>query len=395
MRQANKAVLRERHPIPTIEYIMQILNKSSVFSKLDLKWGYHQIELDNDSREITTFSTHKGLYRYKCLIFDISCAPELYEKTIQQLFTECPVVHNILDDIIVHGSSVKEYNERLENVLRIIQSSDLTLNRDKCQFGLERLVFMGHLLSSRGIGPADAKVSAVLNARKPENASEVKSFLGLVNYSSRYIPNLATVSGPLHELTKKNTMFKWGKSEQQSFDKLKNLLSNTEILGYYDTSAPTQVIADASPVGLGVVLVQKQKHEYRVICYASRSLSDIEQRYSQMEKEALALVWACERFHTYLFGTDFELLTDHKPLEFIYSPKSKSSDRIERWVLRLQLYRYKVRYIPGKDNVSDALSRLTKSHGVIDKNFHDDTCRRICSYYCNRVDSRGYNCKGN
>ena len=137
---------------------------------------------------------------------------------------------------------------------------------------------------------------------------------------------------------------------------MKSLLSQAETLGYYDINAPTEVIADASHVGLGAVLVQKQHQEYRVISYASRSLSDVECRYSQTEKEALALVWACERFHLFLYGVQFELLTDHRPHEFIYSPRSKPSARIERWVLRL--LQYTVHYIKGCNNIADALSRL-------------------------------------
>ena len=129
-------------------------------------------------------------------------------------------------------------------------------------------------------------------------------------------------------------------------------------LAYFDVNAKTQVIADASPVGFGAVLVQKQGEDYKIICYASRSLSDIERRYSQTEKEALGLVWACERFHKFLFGKTFELLTDHKPLEFIFSEKSKPCARVERWVLRMLSYNYVVRHIPGTKNITDSLSRL-------------------------------------
>ena len=186
--------------------------------------------------------------------------------------------------------------------------------------------------------------------------------MGLVNYSARFIPDLSIVSAPLRELTRKNAVFRWGKSEQESFDELKKRLASAETLGYYDKNAPTKVIADASPVGLGAVLVQVQGGELSVISYASRSLRYTERRYSQTEKEALALVWACERFHVYIYGNEFELLTDHKPLECIYSPNSKICARIERWVLRMQPYKFKVRYIAGPKNIADALSHLIKEN---------------------------------
>ena len=296
MRQANVAVKREPFPIATIDEVLQDLNQSKFFSKLDLTTAYHQIELSPESRDITRFGTHKGLYWYKRLMFGISCAPEMYQKVLHQILQECDGAHNILDDVIVHAPTEEEHDKRFENVVRVLSSRGLTLNRDKCQFKMSHLEFMGHVLSARGIGPADVKVKAVVDAREPMNAVEVQGFLGLVNFTARFIPDLATVSAPLRQLTKSGEPFVWGPEQQQSFDELKKRLSSAETLGYFDKNAPTKVIADASPVGLGAVLVQEQGGELRVISYASRSLSDTERRYSQTEKEVLAIVWACERF---------------------------------------------------------------------------------------------------
>ena len=363
MRCANASVIRERHPIPTVDEVLQNLNQSSVYSKLDLKWGYHQIELEEESRNITVFTTHKGLYRYKRLMFGISAAPELYQYIMQQVLQGCDGAENISDDIIIHGADQNEHDRRLIAVLEKLHRKGLTLNKEKCKFRMNKLEFMGHDLSEKGIGPTEAKVEAVRNAREPRSATEVRSFLGLVNFSARYIPDMATVSEPLRMLTKTNVPFKWEREQQHAFDTLKEKLTNAQTLAYFDVKAQTRVIADASPVGLGAILAQKQSNgSYRAVCYASKSLSDVEKRYSQTEKEALALVWACERFQLYLLGNSkFELITDHKPLEVIYSRQSRPSARIERWVLRLQPYDFVVKYRPGKEMAADALSRLTQN----------------------------------
>lgn len=285
--------------------------------------------------------------------------PELYNKVVSQLLSGLSGVKNIFDDIVVHGKDTTEHDKRLEAVLARLQEKGLTLNIEKCQFNMAHIDFMGIVLSKHGIGLAEDKVKAVMTAREPKTVSEVKSFLGLVNFSERFIPNLATVTAPLRKLTRKDVEFRWGVEQKQSFKKLKNLLSQAENLGYYDRNDKTQVICDAEPVGLGCALVQENKNgESRVIMYASRSLSRIERKYSQTEKEALAIVWACERLHMYLTGTNFELLTDHKALQFLFSPRSKPCARIERWVLRLQAYTYTVKYISGSSNIADTRSRL-------------------------------------
>lgn len=358
MRQANEAIVRERHPIPTVDEILYELNGSKVFSKLDLKWGFHQIGLEPESRYITTFATHLGIFQYKRLFFGVSSAPELYQKIVRDVLDGCEGVANIADDIIVHGKDVKEHDRRLKKVLLALQESGMTLNSKKCEFSLNKLVFFGHELTSNGINPSQEKVEAVMKAQVPKNAREARSFMGLVQFSAKFLPNLSTVARPIQELTRKGVDFVWGEHQEKAFRELKRLITSADTLAYFDVKAKTRIVADASPVGLGAVLTQYQDSEWRVIAYASRSLTDVESRYSQTEKEALALVWACERFNLYVFGHEFELETDHKPLEQIYSPKSKTSARIERWILRLQSYNFKVIYRPGKTNIADALSRL-------------------------------------
>ena len=363
MRQANEAVVPERHPIPTVDEVLQDLNGSTVMSKMDLRLGFHQLELHEDSRPITTFATHLGLFRYTRLFFGVNSAPELYQHVLRQVLRNCEGTANIADDIIVHGKTKDEHDKRLLKVFQTLSEAGLTLNREKCTFAMSQLQFMGHLISHRGLGPTKTRVEAIQKAREPQSASEVRSFLGLVNFSARYIPNMATVSEPLRRPTRQNVKFEWKNEQKQAFQNLKNALADAQTLAFFDKDAETQVIADAGPTGLGAVLIQVQHGEHRVVCYASRSLSDVERRYSQTEKEGLALVWSRERFHVYLCGIKFKLITDHKPLQVIFGPRSKPSARIERWVLRLQQYDYEVVYRCGSSNIADPLSRLSVSAG--------------------------------
>ena len=201
-------------------------------------------------------------------------------------------------------------------------------------------------------------MSAFQNAKPPQSTAEVRSFLGLVQYCGKFLPDFSQVAEPLRMLTRKDQQFMWEDAQQKSFQKLKDLLTRAETLAYFKNGSRTRIVADAGPTGIGAVLTQLQGGLWRVISYASRNLTDVERRYSQTEKEGLALVWACTRFKLCVFGLEFELETDHKPLQCIYNKSSKPSVRMERWVLRLQGYNFKVIYRPGKTNIANALSRL-------------------------------------
>ena len=225
MWQANEAVTRERHPIPTLEETVQALNGATIFSKLDLRWGYHQIELHPDSRGLTTFSMPQGLKQYKRLIFGLSSASEMYQFVIQHVLHGISGV-NILDDIIVFGETQAAHDHSLKQTLQRLQANGLTLNKEKCLFSVPELVFFGFKISAAGVAPDNKKVEAIKGAWAPQNTGELHSFLGLVNYCTRFIPNFATISEPLCQLTRKGVNWSWGTSQQLAFERLKESLTN-------------------------------------------------------------------------------------------------------------------------------------------------------------------------
>ena len=360
MRLANEAIKRVRDPIPTVDDKSFALNGAKFFSKLDLSQAYHQLELDEDSLYITTFSTHIGLFRYKRLNYGTNAAAKIFQYTLQTQLQGLSGVKNIADDIIVYGSTRNEHDENLDKCLKRLSDKGLRLNANKCQFLSDTLEFFGQIFSKDGCQPYPKRIKALKNAPQPTNVSEVRSLLGMANYSSKYIPNFATITALLRDFTKKNAIFVWDETHQNAFNKLTEALSSAPCMAYFAKCKDTYVIVDASPVGISAILCQKSKggEDEKTVAYASRALTDVEKRYSQTEKEALAIIWGVEHFHLYLYGHDFVLVTDHKPLEVIYGNRnSKTSARIERWVLRLQPYTFTVQYKSGKNNPADYLSR--------------------------------------
>lgn len=215
-------------------------------------------------------------------------------------------------------------------------------------------------MSDKGIRPTESRLSAIKSFREPVNVSELRSFLGLVTYVGRFIPTLADKTDPLRNLLRTGEKFKWQPEHQRAFEIIKSSLCETSFLGYYDPQDLCIVIADASPTGLGAVLLQQDKNgAKRIISFASKALTDVERKYFQTEREALALVWAVDRFQLYLLGKRFRLVTDCKPLHFLFKERGKPCARIERWVMRLQSYAYDVVYEPGSGNLADVLSRLS------------------------------------
>lgn len=358
MRAANKAIVPQHYPLPTFEDIVPHLHNCKWFSKIDLTKAFHQVVLAKESRFITTFATHQGYYRYKRLTFGMNCASEVFQSIIERVLKGIEGVRVFIDDIVLFGRTKQHHDDTLREVMNRLEEYGITVNPKKCEIGKSEVVFMGHILSADGIKPAWDKVDAIKRLREPTTAEEVRSFLGTITYLGRFIPDLSTLTTPLRELLRKNSKFHWGIQQREAFQKIKDVLVNPKALGYYSPHDQTILIADASPTGLGGVLLQEKDGVKRVICYISKGLSDAEKSYAQNEKEALALVWATERLQIYLRGMEFLLLTDHEPLKVIFGPGHVSCPRIERWAMRLQSFRFKIIHIPGKVNIADSLSRL-------------------------------------
>ena len=382
MRMANRAILRERHPTPTVDDLIHTLNGAKVFSKLDLRAGYHQLLLDEESRYITTFQTHKGLRRYRTLNFGTSSASEVFQHAIAEELRDIPNALNISDDVIVFGKNQAEHDEALKNVFQRFAARGLTLNKEKCEFNKEQLTFFGFVFSANGISADPIKVEAIKTAPTPTTQSGLRSFLGMATYCSKFIQNFSDLTQPLRELTKKNTTFQWKTKHEKAFNAVKSALTSTTVMSYFDKSKDTELVTDASPFGLSAILSQRTpgKEDRKIVAYISRSLSDVERRYSQTEREALAIVWAMEKLYLYLYGGKFTLNTDCKPIEMILNnPASKPPARIERWYLRLQDFDFNVQYIKGKENPSDFLSRHL-SHGP---NVNNTKFERVADAYVN------------
>ena len=295
MRRANQAVIRERFVMPTLENLLPMLHGAKVFAKLDIKDAFHQLELSEGCRHITTFITKRGLLRFKRLMFGISCAPEIFQKTIHKILLGLDGTFNYLDDIIIFGKTSEELENNRDKVLKRLEEYGVVLNRKKCIMKAEMLHFLGHVISANGIKPSESKVKAIQDFRAPRSKEEVQSFLGLATYiGSKFIFNLSTITEPLRVLCKKDNNFEWNAKEQLAFEEIKKAISNDLILGFYNPNDKTELYTDASPVGLGAVLVQHGREDgaTRVVAIASKALTDVERRYCQSEKESLAIVWA-------------------------------------------------------------------------------------------------------
>ena len=360
----NPALQVDQYPLPKPEDLFATLAGGEKFTTLDLSQAYLQLELDEESSQCTTVNTHKGLYRYKRLPFGIASAPALFQKTMDTVLQDIPKAMCYIDDIMITGTNDAEHLATLEEVLKRLKEHGIKANLKKCRFLAKSVKYLGHLIDAEGKHTLTDKLDAVKDAPVPRNVTELRSFLGLLNYYRMFLPDIATVLHPLNELLQAKRQWKWTSECQSAFQKAKDLLTSSSVLAHYDTNLPIRLAADASAYGIGAVLSHVlPTGEEKPVAFVSRTLSSSEKNYAQIEKEALAIVFGVKRFHQYLYGRKFTLLTDHQPLTTILGPKKGippiAAARLQRWAVQLAAYTYDIEFKSTHDHGNaDALSRL-------------------------------------
>ncbi|UYV62324.1 K02A2.6-like [Cordylochernes scorpioides] len=351
---ANLVLKADQYPLHKAEDIFAALAGGEKFSKIDLRDAYNQLELDDESQ----------LYTYTRLPFGISSAPALFQKQMNILLKGIPMVFCALDDILITGKNDQDHLKNLECVLQIIQEAGLKLRKDKCSFLAPSLEYLGHKIAKEGLQPLPSKVEAIQGAPSPTNLTELRAFLGLLTYYSRFIPNMSSTLAPFYNFLKKEQKWKWETPGERAFKDIKEKLVHSTLLVHFDPRKRQILSCDASGVGSGAVLSQVQgDNDIRPVAFASRILTPAEKKYSQLEREVLGIVFGVTRFRNYLLGNSFTLRTDHKPLVTLFSENKGiptiAANRIQRWAIILSAYQYKIEYIKGTSNTeADVLSRL-------------------------------------
>lgn len=354
-----EAVVRDRITLPSVEESLSKMAGAKVFSKIDCKDGFWQIPLHPDSRLLTTFVTPWGRYCYNRLFMGLTSASEFFHCTISNLLSDLQGVVVHIDDIAIFGSSESEHDERLFKVLTRLQEFGVTLN-NKCQFRVKEIKWVGYIVSGEGSKPDPQKLAAIQEIKPPTDRSGVKSFLARIEFLRKFVPHMADVIQPLTDLLSKAVDFTWGPYQEKAFKNVLSLLTQSPVLTLYDPNKNHRVSSDASSIGLGATLEQQEDLIWKPVSYISRRLSNTESRYATIEKEALGITWACNKFEEYILGKKFTIRTDHKPLVSIFGQKSlhEMSPRLQRMRMLLMRFDYAIEHVPGKLlHLPDLLSR--------------------------------------
>lgn len=360
----NDSIEQHRHPLPTAEDIFTSINGGKFFTQIDLAEAYLQIELDDKSKNLLCINTHKGIYQFQRLPFGVKSAPGIFQQIMDQLINGIQGASAYLDDVIITGNTIEEHNIRLNKVMSRINEFGMRMKSDKCKFLMEEIRFLGFIVDRNGRRPDPEKIAAIKDMPIPKDVTQVKSFLGLIQFYGAFVNSLFRLRPPLDALTKKETPFVWSRDCQQAFDKIKDVLQSDLLLTHFDPNKPIIVAADASKDGIGGVLLHHfPDGSEKAVFHFSKALNKAQINYSQIEKEGLALVTAVTKFHKYLHGRQFTLKTDHKPLLSIFGDKKGvpvySANRLQRWATILLNYQFKIEYVNTLAfGQADALSRL-------------------------------------
>lgn len=361
----NLALRRSHYQIPTIEEMLPNLAKAKVFTSLDAKDGYWQVELDEPSSKLTTFWTPEGRYRWLRLPFGIAPAAEEFQRRLHETLDGIEGVCVIADDILVYGcgdsyhDAVNDHDRKLRLVLERARKYNLKLNKSKSKLREKELAYMGHVLTQNGLKPDDSKIHAIQKMAKPENLTDLQRFLGLVTYLAKFVPALSERCEVLRQLSQKDVPWTWDSIHDKAFEALKKQISKAPVLKYFNVTKPVTLQCDASETGLGCALLQ----DGQPVAFASRTMTQTERRYAQIEKELLSILFGCNRFHQYIAGKeDISVETDHQPLVSIFKKSILSAPkRLQCMILKLQKFNITLTYKKGsKMYLADTLSRAAQ-----------------------------------
>ena len=361
-RQLNKVTVKNKYPLPRVDDLFDQLQGAQVFSKIDLRSGYHQLKIAETDIPKTAFRTRYGHYEFLVMPFGLTNAPAVFMALMNKVFQSYldKFVIVFIDDILIYSRNKSEHEQHLRTVLQTLREKQLYAKFSKCEFWLDQVVFLGHVVSAKGIKVDPTKIEAVVKWDPPRNVTEVRSFLGLAGYYRRFVEGFSIIATPLTKLLRKHVEFRWTDVCQQSFEELKARLTSAPVLANPSGTGGFVIYSDASYQGLGCVLMQHGK----VIAYASRQLRPYEVTYPTHDLELAAVVFALKIWRHYLYGETFQIFTDHKSLKYLMSQKELNM-RQRRWLELLKDYDCTIEYHPGKANVvADALSRKSSSSSV-------------------------------
>lgn len=380
----NKFIQREHVILPNTDEMLAKIGAAEIFSKLDLKDGYWQVPLSKEASKLTTFNSPIGRFRYTRLPFGLCSANEVFQKRVSQHVEGIRGAIVLFDDILIFAKEEEEHNRILNQVLRRCQDAGMKLNSKKCKLGVKEVKYLGHIISAKGIHADPEKLEDLLKMPTPQDRNGAQRLLGSLTYLAKFIPNLSTITHPIRQLLVKNVEYMWTHEQDTAMKKIKECLTSAPVLAFYNVEDDVTVSCDASGTGLGACLMQNGKP----VSYASRSLTEIERSYAQIEKEMLAIVFACERFYQYIFGKRVYIQTDHQPLATVFQrPFTSNPVRLQRFLIRLQRYDLEVSFVPGKYiPIADMLSRAHTDKDATDDQLELETdCNLLISAVLSRT----------